>query len=169
MKIIYVPETIRAALAGANNQPGLFTNLDSLANTLSAEDVALYIYCNMAMATLVPLVIVESFDLVPFEAQLEGAPATSDFAKTVKDFLLSYKTHQPNLMDRFGKGLLVSDLLDEDTVRFTHYENKSTSEDDTLTLYERVIQQMYSFIPFEKLSALPVMAGFLASLQKKVA
>lgn len=171
MKILYVPEAIRVALTGADRTPGFYLKLDSLADTLSAEDVALYIYCNMAIRELVPADIVESFDSLELETMLEAAPAESAFISDIKNYLANFKAHNLDFSTRLAPGLLMSDLLDDEIIRFSHFSEMAKDNDvnNLQPLYERVVQQMYSFTPFEKLAALPVMAGLLTYMQKKAA
>jgi hypothetical protein len=172
MKIIYVPDWMRAALAAADAPVQNLYSVDKLLGTLSPEDVANYIFLNENLPKFLPEPIVGSFELINLSGQLEGDECPS--FKQVAKILGDYKVNEigPSL-DADGKQL-TCDLMDEYSIRFTHVplaEGDATDETarGEAGLMDRVIRQLYSFTPFHELAQLPLMAGYLTAAQQSLA
>lgn len=164
MKIIYVPDWMRAALAAANVPVKDLYDVDKLLGTLSPEDVANYIHLNEHLEAILPEEVVASFDLVNFAGQVKDdeCPRLRQVAKILGN--LTVNGIVPSL-DIEGKQI-TSDLMDEFTIRFTHVplvEGQPTDESTrgNIGLLDRVIRQLYSFTPFQELVKLPIMNGYL--------
>lgn len=171
MKILYVPDFMRAALKAAGAEDSVLYSIEKLANTVSPEDVAFYLYVNLDLKTVMPEDIAIS---LPNALTGQNDPfATGSDCKRVKEALRILNEYclngsAPKL--NLSTMELTCDLMDENTIRFTHIpiDASAASSDSELGkrgLYDRVIQQLYAFIPFEKLAQMPLFAGYLKASQ----
>lgn len=173
MKILYVPDWMMAALESAGAPVSDLYSVEKLLNTLSPGDVAFYIQCQYHLSDIIPAPIADSFTL-PSSIVDEFECSDPNLVESFKAFqskLESMKAHKdvPHI-ETDGKQLSC-DLMDENTIRFTHIPlGISDPSDETLQgeagLYDRVIRQLYSFVSFHELASLPVFAGYLSCTQK---
>lgn len=168
MKIIYVPDWMRAALEAAGASAQDHYDVGSLLGTLSPEDVANYIYLNVHIGEVLPEGIADAFERVNLSGQVEGDEAAP--FKQVARILNDYEVNGAPRLETEGKQI-TCDLMDEYTIRFTHIPlGKSDASDETASgeagLFDRVIRQVYSFTPFHELASLPLMAGYLKAAQQ---
>lgn len=171
MKILYVPDYMRAALKAAGAEEKNLYCLEKLLNILSPEDVAFYCHLNLNPSVVIPQAITSSLEWAlvaegdnPFPPK-DSSPAAKEFHRLLQEFSLGQNV--PTL-ELAGKDL-TCDLMDENTILFTHIPQPSAMGENVSTnlrgLFDRVIQQLYAFMPFEELCKLPLFAGFLETSQ----
>ena len=181
MKILYVPGHIQSALeAAAGDVKDLFSP-EALANIASPEDVAFYCYVNLRLDKVIPEEIAHSLPMGLYQTP-DGAPPAwfgnhsagegrmKEVNRIVNEYCINDNAPQLNL-----DGMkLTCDLLDQDTIRFTHVELAPGEVNENSVgglhqLYDRVIQQLYSFFSFEDLAKLKLFAGYLKATQATLA
>lgn len=178
MKIIYVPPALRAVLEAAGVGAKDLLDVEKLVGILSPEDVAFYSFLQMRLGKVLPAEIHTSFasalcnqdGCAAAEKVLGPYQATDrkmkEFQRVLQEYCLNDSAPQLNLTGMH----LTSDVMDENTIRFTHTPMASGDEPDSTVagmrdLLDRVIQQLHAFLPFEKLARLPLLTGYLNASQ----
>lgn len=172
MKFLYCPAELRAALAAADSELKVLHSLEHLSSILSPEDVAFYIHCNLESSKYIPDAIPQSLpnaligDTVPWSfAEGEDAPkAHKDMVRCLNDYCAGGNAPPMNLQDK----RLSCDLMDENTILFTHVplaadEASDATPEGTRALFDRLIQQLVVFLPYEQVAAMPVFASYLSA------
>lgn len=175
MKIVYIPDYLYPALSASSVGVKELQNIEFLVSILSPEDVAFYLYLNIGKLELaMPEDLAISFtNIVVAKDNLFLAMENSDnpILRQVKYTLNNfYLNNDVPSLDLESK-VLSCDLMDEDTIRFTHVfkdMGTSSSSEEVIArrLYDGVIQKLYAFYPFEELAQLPLMVGFLKTSKK---
>ncbi len=179
MKILYIPQAMKAALEAAKVGVKDLKSLERLANILSPEDVAFYCYIQMDLSKAIPAPIATSFPsfLVtvdggnPFDkAAEERSPALKEAMRVLNEYCLNEKA--PSLKTDGMK--LTCTLMDEETMCFTHVPSAADEAADSAAggeygLYDRLIQQLSAFYKLEELAKLPLFAAFLNASQAVLA
>lgn len=171
MKILYVPGHLRAALEAAGAKGASVYEIENLVNILSPEDVAFYCYVNMSLAKVLPASIAQSFPSALVASRDPFASNSND--KRVKEalrILNEYCLNDSAPVPHYEGLYLTCDLMDEDTIQFTHVAIADGIDTPSpaigeRTLIDRVIQQLHGFLPFEAIAKLPLFAGYLSASQ----
>lgn len=160
MKIVYAPRWMLHALAAASQPKEALLNLPVLVNTLSVEDVAIYLATNKKLSEFLPEALVGSCSGPEFDFTKAPELALNDALFNVK---LNGKDIPAESKD---KGLrLTCDLIGPDTI-LVHYiddnEPNVDADQKTYALYERFLRQLYTVLTFPQLAVLPVMGAYLS-------
>lgn len=178
MKFVYCPAEILSALVAAGVDLRKLTCVEKLANIVSPEDVAFYLYVNMLSSEevakdskvepTVPGYISQSMPnalLAGKEAHEVFAtnhPAADAIGRQLNEYFLNGNAPALQLQ---GKRL-VSDLLDEHTILFSHKPLEAGEVSDAKPqgkqqMLYRLIQQLVTLRPFEEVAKLPVFGAYL--------
>lgn len=168
MKILYADAWMVDALAAAGLPRTTLLDIPALLNTLSADDVAFYLDVNRNLASFMPPPIVGSFTAP--NLKLAG-PDEHRGLKRVHDALQGRAIKKSSAIPVDAKDqtkALTCDLLDADTILFRYIPSANADASAVVRLCrlaERVIRQLYTMLPFEQLSVLPVMRMYLEARQ----
>lgn len=175
MKIIYIPAALRAALEAAGAGVKDLMSAEKLVRILSPEDVAFYCYIQMRLGKVLPAEIVDSLPSAMCNqddpAKVLGKynsedKAIREFQRVLNEYCINDSAPQLDLTGMH----LTCDVMDENVIRFTHTPMGSDDLSDLSVagkrdLFDRVIQQLHAFLPFEKLAQLPLLTGYLNASQ----
>jgi hypothetical protein len=170
MKYVYLPEAFLPALKAAgialhgNESAKTLTSVERLSGILSPSDVAFYWYLNIYTRDALPAPVTASMvsalkEVFNPERMAESTdPRLSQVASIFQGYVLN--DNAPYLPLE-GK-VLVAQLLDEDTIIFTHQDGEEETERD---MYDRIIRTMNALIPFHEIAAMPLFGGYLRAAQ----
>lgn len=179
MKFVYCPAEIRSALVNAGVDLRKLVDLGSLANILSPEDVAFYLHLNLDPSSVMPAAITQSLTNAVIFADKGPSPENPyDRIQTNHDEIMrvlngySLNGNAPTVQTEGKK--LVCDLMDENTILFSHAplvadEASDNSPEGLRALLDRLIQQLVVFHPFEDVARMPLFGGYLRASQAVLA
>lgn len=176
MKIVYIPGHLRRALEAAGLSELKKHTVENLVSILSPEDVGFYYFTNMNLRGALPGCIVDSFQSALMTATADPFENKNNDqrVKEVKKFIDEY-TINNNAPKLPTDGMyLTSDLMDEDTLVFTHLPilEKADAVNPIIverSLIDRVIQQLHGVLNFTEIVKLPVFAGYLSNTKTLLA
>lgn len=164
MKMVYAEQWMIEALKAAHLPPTALFDLPVLLDTLSPGDVAFYLASNRSLTSFLPKDLVGSFSPLDIRLELLGEHTKKQALASALHRLEfgQKKAIPPHSQDPNYK--LTCDLLDPDTIRFTHLRKDEPILSETYydtSLTERVIRQLYTALSFERLMVLPIMRHWL--------
>lgn len=183
MKAFYIPPALRGILTPARATVAMLQDVSVLLSTLSEEDVAFYLRLQISPAVAMPVEIADSFEWLRVTDALATPRARSSDQETfllhldgVERYMREWDAAESLPSLGTAEMVLTCDLWDEETVVFTHVpapkealENETTSLTDLNDqIYDRLIQQLYGFMPFEQLSSMALFNGYLRKAQRAI-
>lgn len=167
MKFVYCPAHIRAALVAAGVDLRKLTDVEKLANILSPEDVAFYLHLNLDTSAVMPADIAPSLINAilgqdPDKVFATNHPNSAEIKRVLNEYSLN--GNAPVIQTQGQK--LISDLMDENTILFYHVplaadEVADNTPEGLRGLFDRLIQQLVVFHPFEDVARMPLFGGYL--------
>lgn len=170
MKAFYIPPALRGILTQSRFTVAQLQDVRGLVGTLSEEDVAFYLRLQTLPTLAIPVEIADSFAWVNVEDALTSLQTDDESAQTVlaniKRYLQEWSVSEASVDLQIDDKRLTCDLWDEETVVFSHV----AVSDDTVetSIYDRLLQQLYGFMPFHQLTGLPAFVGYLRKQQKTI-
>lgn len=167
MQAIFIPNALYMAFRNEGRTTQDFVNLDSLANTLSPEDVAFYMAANRFAEACVPEPVAQSFEFINFTQQFNQIEnAETRTAIEIKLNGMSVKDIGALLTDDKTK-MLTSDILDGNVILFTYIDCPPGSAQlpGPLDFYDRLVNQVTALTSFQHAVKLPIMAAYMQAQQ----
>lgn len=170
MNFVYVPQHLYPALKKAGLRSQEWRDIEKLVSTLSADDVAFYLYANEEKSCPVPKALGDTLPNLFFGDGQIMPFTSSEQSKSVVGKLLSLKANGSNASLYEDGAVLTSDCEEEDLLILTHVapadaESGETTLNDETAFYDRIIQQLLVFRPLSQVLSSPVVAGWMKSVQ----
>lgn len=170
MNFVYVPQHLYPALKKAGLRSQEWRDIEKLLTTLSADDVAFYLYANGQKKCPVPAPIAATLPNLFFGGDQIMPFTDTPQCKAMMGKLNSFNANGTSASLYEDGAVLTSDCEEEDLLILTHVApadaglGETTLNDET-ALYDRIIQQLLVFQPLSQVLSSPVVAGWMKSVQ----
>ncbi len=175
MKYVYCPAEIRSALVAAGVDLKKLTSIENLVNIVSLHDVAFYLYVNLTLSDhpeVMPEEVIHSLPNALFAGKeaadvfLTDHRLGDEITKQLSGLLNEYSLNGNAPAVQVEGKRLVCDLLDENTILFSHRpleagEASDNNLESKRDLLDRLIQQLLVFHSFEEVARMPVFRAYL--------
>lgn len=167
MQAIFIPHALYMAFFHEGRSAQDFLKLDSLANTLSLEDVAFYMACNLKPELTVPQAVCNSFEFINFKSKLSTIDDVEQ-RQALETYLLKFQDKEvTEILKNEKTKMLTCDILDGDVILFSYIdapENASQSP-DVVDFYDRLLNQVTASHQFHEVAKLSIMGAYLKAQQ----
>lgn len=168
MNIVYIPQHLFPALKKAKLRSQDLRDVEKLLGTLSADDVAFYLFANDSRHCPLPKSLTDSLPNLLFGGVMPWVDTPG--CKNVLGKFNSMILNGTSAVMYEDNAVLTSDCEEEDLLILTHTaatdaEVGENSISHETALYDRIVQQLLVFRPLNQVLAMPLVAGWMKSVQ----